>query len=197
MIKTAQIQFSSPISTEEEYQAKKILISIKYAKKSLEKATKHLENVLKPFEDNPDISAEEVWDNRAMFRGFRDTSVYNFNNFKIDAFKCINFFKTFESDYNVIKIVKSFIDSIDDLQKAVNTFTELFDPASMKSKSFVTDIKANIEDILSKSDDIFDLIDNRIKTYVTVNILNINWLDEVRDNLKVKEVERKSLLINN
>lgn len=193
MIKKAySVQMTYEVSDGEKIQAERALLCFNHALKLLNMASDHLNIMKTPFKDNPEMSPEEVMKARAAIRRFRDKSIENFNEFKVASFKCVNAMQTFASDTQTVKLMKSFISSIDDLEAKVNKFTDLFD--DLESKDFVKNIVTNLEEIQKQCDDIHEIIDERIKSHVQSNILSKNWVDSVSSDLQMK-VEQKTPLI--
>ena len=196
MFKTSQLQISTDISEEEKYYAKKIILNFKQCSKMLEFSKEYLESIFTPFKDNPNISGEEIYKERAMFREYRDELVNNFNEFKLIAFKCVNLCRRFESDNEVLKLINSFIMIIDELEKLVNQLIENFESSKLKSNDFVKNITSKIEEIKKKISDINNLINDRIKTYFQENILASNWLDEIAEKHKIQLNKYEPIMVD-
>ena len=145
-----------------------------------------------PFKNNPEMSPEEVMKARAAIRRFRDKSVENFNEFKNAAFKCVNLMQEFSSDTQTVKLMKSFVSSVDDLENNVNKFIDLFN--DLESKSFSKDVVSHIEEIQSQCEEVEEIVDERIKSHIQNNILAKSWVDSVSNDLQMK-VEKKTPLI--
>lgn len=180
------------ISDAEKTQAERALICFNYTLKLLDMASEHLNIMKTPFKDNPDIDPAEVLKARAAIRRFRDKSVDNFNEFKIAAFKCVHTMQVFSSDTQTLKVMKSFISSIDDLELSVNNFVDLF--GDLESKSFTKDIVQSIEDIQKQCEEVEEIVDERIKSHIQSNILAKSWVDSVSNELQMK-VEKQTPLI--
>lgn len=193
MIKKAySIQMSYDVSDPEKHQAEQALLAFKSSANLLTQASDYL-NILKtPFKDNPDMTPEDVMKARPVIRRFRDKAIDNFDLFKRNSFKCVNLMQTFSTDTQTLKLMKSFINSIDELEVKVNAFAELFN--DLESNDFSKSVVSNIEDIQKKCDDIDEIIDERIKSHVQTNILATNWVDAVSTDLQMK-VEQKTPLI--
>lgn len=193
MIKKAYaIQMSYDVSDEEKTQAEKALLYFSHALKMLHLGNEHLNIMKTPFKDKPDINTDEVMKARAAIRRFRDKAVDNFNEFKHASFKCVNAMQAFASDTQTVKLMKSFISSIDELEVKVNDFVDLF--IDLESKDFAKNIVTIIEDIQSQCDEIEEIIDERIKSHIQNNILATSWVDSVSNELQMK-VEQKTPLI--
>lgn len=180
------------VSDSEKQQAEKALLYFKAAERFLIQAADHLNIMKTPFKDNPDMTPEDVMKARAVIRRFRDKAIENFDKFKKVSFDCVNIMQTFESDTQTLKLMKSFIASVDDLEVSVNQFADLFN--DLQSKEFVKDVTAAIEGIQKQCDEIDEIIDERIKSHIQTNILASSWVDAISNDLQMK-IEKKTPLI--
>jgi hypothetical protein len=190
--KSYSVQMSYNVSDTEKQQAEKALLFFKAAEKYLVQAADHLNIMKTPFKDNPDMTSEDVMKARAVIRRFRDTAIDNFDKFKRVSFDCVNLMQTFSTDTQTLKLMKSFITSIDELEVKVNGFADLFN--DLQSKDFAKDVVASIEDIQKQCDDIDEIVDERIKSHIQTNILATSWVDSISNDLQMK-IEKKTPLI--
>ena len=193
MIKKAYaVQMSYEVSDPEKKAAEQALLSFNAALKKLVLASEHLNIMKTPFKDNQEMDSKEIMKARAAIRRFRDKAIENFNAFKHAAFKCVNAMQTFGNDTQSVKLMKSFISSIDDLEIGVNDFADIF--SDLESKDFAKDIVAAIENIQKQCEDIEEIIDERIKNHIQSNILATSWVDSVSNELQM-QIEQKTPLI--
>jgi hypothetical protein len=186
------IQMTYDISDIEKQEAKKALLHFDNAVKLLGFASDNLNTIKTPFTDNSDMTPESVVKERFFLRQFRDQSIEQFDAFKFSAFKCVSIMQNFSSDTQTIKLMKSFISAIDDLETKVNDFVKSFDV--LDSKDFSKKIVEKINDIQKQCDDIHEIVDERIKDHIQKNILANNWVDIVSNNLQNK-IEKKTPLM--
>lgn len=193
MIKKAYlVQMTYDVSDAEKASAERALYFFDHALKLLQLASEHLDIMKTPFKNNPEMDPKEVMKARAAIRRFRDKSVENFNEFKKSAFQCVHEMQEFASDTQTLKLMKSFISSIDDLEVKVNNFVDLFN--DLEAKDFSTQIVSDIETIQKQCDDIEEIIDERIKDHIQQNILATNWTDSVGKEMEMT-IEPKTPLI--
>lgn len=190
--KAYAVQMSYEVNDEEKHQATRALLCFEHSVKALDLASDHLNMIKTPFKDNPNIPPEDIFKARAALRRFRDKAVDNFNEFKKISFKCIKIMQNFSSDTQTIKLIKSFISSVDDLQKIVNELVNLFN--DLKSKEFSTKVVSSIEKIQKQCEVISDIVEERIKSHIENNIIATNWVDSVGNELQMK-IEKKTPLI--
>lgn len=194
MIKKAYaVQMSYDVSVAEKEQAEKSVVCFKFTNKKLKKASEHLNIMKNPFKDNPEIPSKDIMKARAAIRRFRDESVDNFNNFKKYAFKCIQIMQTFGSDTQIIKLIKSFINSIDELEKEVNKFVDLF--SDLQSKEFAKEVVSSIDNIQKQCEELSSLMEERIVNYIQSNVLATSWVDTIGNELQLKIEKKKPLIL--
>jgi hypothetical protein len=186
------VSLTYDITDLEKAQAEKALLAFDYTLKLLRLSSDHLNIMLIPFKDHPEIPEKEIVKYRAALRRFRDKAIENLNNFKRYSFQCISLIQMFSTDTQTSKLIKSFISSVEDIEKLVNRFSGLFD--KLDSKDFVTEIVKEAEQIQKEIEQLEDLIDSRIKTHIQTNILGKTWVDNVSDELQIN-VENKTPLI--
>lgn len=169
------MQLSYNINKYEKEQAKKIIDLLNSSKSKLSSAKLYLNIMKSSFQGARAMSSEETMKIRVALRRFRDQAIDNFNLFKQEAFNCVSSMKVFANDAQTIKVVRAFINLIDDLEYVVNKFSELFD--NLSSTSFSDDCVSYILKIQKYSDSIIELIDERIITHIQKNILSHTWVD--------------------
>jgi len=194
MLNKIASQLSYNISAAEKNQAEKALICFKHTKKSLKLAIEYIDILYTPFKENSDITAEEIIKYRAALRRFRDKAIENFNTFKLLSFECVQVMDIFSSDSQINKLIKTFISLIDDIQSDVNKFVDEF--KDLKSKTFIPDIIKCIDNIKKNSDQLQEIIDERILSHIQENILSSTWIDDVSRELKRKIEKKKPLIID-
>ena len=183
---------SYEVSDTEKRQAEHALLCFRDAEKLLTQASDHLNIMKTPFKDNPDMTPQDVVKARAVIRRFRDKAIDFFDEFKKAAFQCVNLMQTFASDTQTLKLMKSFISSVDELEIKVNNFADLFN--DLEDKDFPKNVVTGIEDVQKQCDDIDEIIDERIKSHIQTNILATSWVDSISNDLQMK-IEHKTPLI--
>ena len=192
--KAYAVQLTYDISDPEKAEADKALLAFNEAIKLLNMALTHLNIMHTPFKNHPDIDTKQLIQFRAALRRYRDKFVDNFNNFKNIAFKCISLLSPFSNDTQTIKLIKSFISAIEDLEKNVNIFSELFN--NLQAKDFVTQIVKALDDIEQEVDKLKEMINDRIKSHIQSDILGKSWVNDVSEAIEMKMEEKTPLLID-
>lgn len=192
MIKKSH-EISFDISSEEQHQAQQLLIYIDQCLRLLKDAKEYLDTIKIPFENNPETKPKEILSQRFYLREFRDKSIEKFNDFKKACFHCVICINKFSSDPQVLKISKSFISTVDDLEKSVNKFVNLF--SNLEGDNFVKDIIDVTKLIQSKCDDAQDILEERLKNYIGSNVLNETWVDKVQKDFNFAVEKKKPRML--
>ena len=190
--KSYSVQMSYDVSDTEKHQAEKALLYFKGAEQQLMQASDYLNIMGTPFKDNPEMTPEDVMKARAVIRRFRDQALDNFNKFKRVAFECVNLMQTFQTDTQTLKLMKSFIASVDEIEIKVNHFADLFQ--DLQDKDFAKNVVSSIDGIQKQCQEIDQIIDERIKNHIQTNILATSWVDSISNDLQMK-IEKKTPLI--
>jgi hypothetical protein len=186
-------QLNYDITSEEKEQAEKALSAFEHVSKLLHKCEQHLDILYIPFKDHPEVTPEELVEHRASLRRFRDKVINNFNTFKKATFRCIQLMNYFSSDTQSSKLVKSVISTVEEIEKNINEFSELF--TNLEDKDFVPEIVKTIDCVKKDIEQLEDIIDERIKSHILTNILGKTWVNSLQDELKVNIDERVPLLV--
>lgn len=186
--KTYATQLSYEVQDEEKDHANKAILYFDHLLKILKFCNEHISLIYIPFKDNQEISPEQTFKARAALRRYRDKLADNFNVFKRQAFKCFLLLQPFSVDTQIVKLSKSFVLSISDIEKQVNRFIELF--SNLQSKDFGPAVVKGAESIKKEMSQLEQIIEDRIKNHIQVNILARNWVDTVSDELQ-KKIEKK------
>lgn len=187
------VQMTYDVSDAEKAEAEKAILAFNHTLKQLKIAADHLNIMLTPFKDHPDIGPDQVFKFRVQIRKFRDQAIDNFNNFKISAFRCIVVMQKFQTDTQTSKLMKAFIASIDDLETKVNDFAEEFQ--DLKSNEFSKNVVKFITDIQDKCEEIEEIVNDRLKAHIRENILSKTWVDDISTELDTKIEQSKPLIM--
>lgn len=186
--KSYAIQLTYTVPSEEKDRATKILLYLDHLLKILKLCEEHIDLIYIPFKDNPEISPDQTFKARAALRRYRDKVADNFNVFKRQAFKCFTLLQPFSTDTQIVKLSKSFVLSVNDIEKQVNRFIELF--TNIKSKDFGQSIVKGAEGIKKETAQLSQIVEDRIKNHIRNNILARSWVDNISDELQQK-IEKK------
>lgn len=183
------IKTGSPITEKEKRLAKVALTLFKQSNAELDFATEHLNHIKDFFAEKENITADEVFKNRAMLRIYRDKVVQNFSEYKVIATKFIGIINFFSSDLSFFKLIKSLISSTNDIESMIRDFVTLFD--DLKNEEFSKEIIKSVDAIQEKSKEISDLLNDRLKKFLEENILDLNWFGNLGESkFEIEKDER-------
>lgn len=180
------------VPDEEKNRAEKATRWFNYCLKVLKQCDEHLNLIYNPFKKNNNVSPDKIFESRAMLRNVRDKISDNFNNFKKIAFKSYVIMQPFTSDTQTEKVLKSFVNCVEDIEIQVNRLISLFD--NLKSEDFGKGIVSAIENIKKEIAEFNQIVEDRVKMHIQTNILARTWVDSVSNELQEK-VEKKSPLV--
>lgn len=184
---------SYEVPDEEKDKASKAIRHFQHLIKIMKSCNEHLELMHTPFKDNGDLSTDQAYTARAALRRYRDKVIDNFNIFKRQAFKCFVLLQPFSIDTQFVKLNKSFVFSISDIEKQVNKFAELF--SNIESKDFAQNMIKSIENIKKEMAKLEQIVEDRIIDHIQTNILARNWVDNVSNELQEKVEDKIPLAI--
>lgn len=187
-VKAYGLQMAYEVPEAEKEQAMKLIVYLDHLIKILNYCDEHIDLIYTPFKDNPNITSDQTFKARAALRRYRDQLTENFNVCKRQAFKCVLLMHPFSVDTQFVKLNKSFILAINDIEKQVNRFIDLF--ANLQAKDFGASIVKGAENIKKEIYQLKQIIEDRMKTHVYNNILARSWVDSVSEELQQK-VERR------
>jgi hypothetical protein len=87
-----------------------------------------------------------------------------------------------------MKLQKSFVSAIGDLESSVNNFIDIF--SDLKSKNFAAAVVKGVEGIQKELAQTKQIIEERVRDHVVKNILSRNWTDDVSKEMN-KKVEKQ------
>ncbi len=185
---------SYQVSEDEKRTARKAIDVFNATSMMLSKAEDYLSEIKNPFSKDPNISSEKVFEYRAALWKFRDEFIKKIELFKEACFKCMYVTRPFSFDTQVINLLSSFSNSVEELDKVIRDFVEIF--KDLRSKDFGTELMKVIEKLEENSKKIKDLIAERIIPHIEKNILSSSWTDEVGAKIQSTLGERKRPIVD-
>lgn len=176
------INMSLDVPSSEKKIAQKIVRKFQFLVKKIDSFDKHLDILYNPFKSHENISEESITEHRASLRRYRDKIKENFSEIKIFIVTCITDLNYFSSDTHISELIKSFNDSIGDIEDALEIL--LTDLDNWQDKEYRNNIMKCIENIKKQTSQLENLINDRIINDINTNILAKNWTDNLDDKLK-------------
>lgn len=183
---TIEMSFDIPESEQKEAQLASELFS--QVINSLDHAKDHLNIIYEPFKKASDVPPEAVWEWRGAIRQYKDQIKTNYNKVKRLAFQALVKLDVFSSDTHIMELINSFKDAIGELEKQIGILLDILD--DLKAIDFRQNVISGIEAVRHQSQEIENLIKDRIIDHIDANILTRDWMANISNDLKVKVRER-------
>jgi len=175
------------ISDAEQVRAEKCLDGLDKLILTCDAFQSHLDKIQIPFKENQDITPEQIWKFRSVFRNYRDEAKIKFLSIQEEAFKCSDLLNEFSSDTQVEKMISSFDGCMEDLSQCFDDFCETFD--AMQAKEFKELNIAAIDKLNKKIKELKQLIDERVAKFMQNDILDSNWYDKfIKEKEKLQSI---------
>lgn len=176
------INMSLDVPDSEKKIAQRIVRKFQHLSKKIDSFDKHLDIIYNPFKSHENVSEESISEHRAALRRYRDKINENFEDIKVFIVGCITDLNYFSSDTNISEIIKSFNDSISDMENSLEALLSGLD--NWKDKDYRSNVMKCIENVKKQTKSIDNLINDRIINDINTNILAKNWTDNLDDKLK-------------
>jgi len=176
------INMSLDVPSSEKKIAQMVVRKFQQLSKKIDAFDKHLDILYNPFKSHETVTEESVIQHRAALRRYRDKIKDNFANIKVFIVSCITDLNYFSSDTHISELMKSFNDSIGDIEEALEDLLTNLD--NWKNKEYRTNVMKCIESVKKQCNQLDDLINDRIIDDINTNILAKNWTDNLDDKLK-------------
>lgn len=186
-------QMTFDITDSEKEAAKKALVCFEKLQNLLSLAVNHLDIMYEPFKDFGNVTPEELIESRFILRNYRDQVLDNFNKAKVIGLKCVMLMDTFASDTQSSEIMNTFVSSMQEIEKQVNRFAEIFNKLS--SKEFSNIAITSIDSIKKQVAQLDQLVYDRIFDHIDTNILAKNWVSDLSEELDVDFQTKKPLVM--
>jgi dGTP triphosphohydrolase len=159
----------------------------------LQDAKDYLDLIYVPFQKHQNIDMEMVTDYRKTFREYRDQVKLKFRKIVKKAYKCVALMNSFSTDTATEEIMESFIGTIRELDKYVDTFVSIF--SNLNSSEFRDHLISTIDSLKKQMNQIEQLIRDRILEHIDSNILAKNWAKDISDGNSEPIEERVPLVV--
>ncbi len=191
--KAYAIQMTYDVSDKEKSDAEKALYAFNFLVKNIKNCENHLDIIYTSFKGKTNEDPKSIYNSRAALRSYRDKVVDNFNEFKKYAFQCFTLMKPFSSDTQTIKIMKSFTMAIEDIEKQVNYFVDLFN--KLDDPDLIENILKFVDSVKKEIFQFVQIVEERIINHLQRNILGRNWIDNVSKELQVGVENKIPLMV--
>jgi len=194
IFKHAQIQMSYEVTEKEITDANKLISYFDKFNKKLDVNKNHLDEILNSFKDAPEnTDPEEVYNKRGIFIAYKDEVKQDFLELIQLAVYCLATSNLFNTDSQIQQLVSSFNDYVEDLQKQVGFFEDVFN--DLKDKDFGKNVVEVVKDVKKTSVQLEQLIKERIIPHMKKNIMGQNWATEISEKSNVSLERPKPFMV--
>jgi dGTP triphosphohydrolase len=138
-----------------------------------------------PFQKHQNIDMEMITDYRKTFKEYRDQVKLKFQKVVKKAYKCVALMNEFSTDTATEEIMESFVGTIRELDKYIDTFVSIF--SNLNSSEFRNHLISTIDSLKKQMNQIEQLIKDRILEHIDSNILAKNWAKNLSDRFEDSE----------
>jgi dGTP triphosphohydrolase len=149
---------------------------------NMEDAKDYLDLIYVPFQKHQNIDMEMIVEYRKTFREYRDQVQLKFRNIAKKGYKCVALMNAFSTDTATEELMDSFIGTIRELDKYVDTFVSIF--SNLNSSEFRDHLISTIDSLKKQMNQIEQLIKDRILDHIDSNILAKNWAKDISDRFE-------------
>jgi hypothetical protein len=182
-------QLSFNVPDNEKDIAKKAVQSFLQVKEKIEAFNVHLDIIYNPFSAHQIVSTKSIVENRGALIRYKNKVRENFNNIAKVALYCVANMNQFSNDTRSVELMKSFVDSIGDIEDQVKNFNIIF--KNLKAKEFKDNVIKVVQSIKKQGAQATKLIDERILSHINTNILATNWKENLSQELKFQIEEKE------
>jgi len=155
--------------------------------------SKYLDLIYEPFKKCQSTDGEMLVQYRKTFRQYRNMVQKKFSNILRKAHKCVALMNEFSVDTATEELMDSFIGAIKEEEQYIDTFVSIF--SNLNSPDFRNYLVSTVDSIKKQSNQIEQIIKDRIFDHIDTNILAKNWATSVSERLKEPKIERVPLVV--
>jgi hypothetical protein len=152
-----------------------------------------LDVMYKSFKDHTGIKPEQADKIQNYLDMYLEKLDDYLKNLKVKALKCIEILQKFQSDTDILSMLKSLDELLDNLKLYQDMLSKTI--KEEKSEDFQQNAIKCLESIKKEIAQLKQLITERIMTYLNKNILGNNWSSDVKedivDDIKEQKVEQE------
>jgi len=147
---------------------------------SLKLAVEYLEHIYYPFKKYDNFDPSIISQYRNTFYKYRDEVKNKFDDINQKSRHCIRLMNHFGVDTSVEDVMSSFTSQFKELNSMVALFLSIFD--DLNDPELKKNIISTIDSIKKNTNQIKQLINDRILDYLDTNVLAKSWTDTLDEN---------------
>lgn len=187
------VQMNLDVPDAEKRVAEKASEAFESVMAQLKLTSEKLDLISVPFSKVQRLDSEEVVENRAMLRKYRDEIKNLFDTTFKTAYSAVSLMSEFATDSAVEELMQSFVSALRELEKQDNYFLSIF--SNLNSPEFKDTLLLSVDAVKRQGSQLKQLINDRVLEYIDTNILAKNWESLVNDQYKDKLKSKTPLLV--
>jgi len=194
MIKRAySVQMSFDIPDEQKNIALQAKRAFEEVISRLRIAKRYLNKIYEPFSDLKESDPDEIYQHRLVFRRYRNQVKEYYQEVLAQIQKATLLMTSFSSDLDVVEMLDSFANIVHYLKDDVNTL--LGDFSQLRNPKFPELLTKDIDQIKEDTDEIKEILNDRVLEYLDTNILAKNWISGITNEESTKLFENSPLIV--
>lgn len=159
----------------------------------IQSVSEYLDVIYHPFKKRQNVDMDMVVEYRKTFRQYRDQVKKKFSSIIKKSYRAVALMNEFSIDTATEELMDSFIGSIRELEKYVDTFVSIF--SNMNSSEFRNHLVSTIDSIKKQLSQIRQLVTDRILEHIDSNILAKDWAKDLSERFEEPLEERVPLVV--
>lgn len=158
-----------------------------------EDVIKYLDLIYVPFSKHQNVDSEMLVEYRRTFRQYKDQVRRKFRRILKTAYRAVALMNEFSIDTATEELMNSFMGSVRELEKYVDTFVSIF--SNLSSPDFRNNLISTIDSIKKQLNQIRQLVLDRVMDHIDSNILAKDWAKDLLDRVDEPLQERVPLVV--
>jgi dGTP triphosphohydrolase len=159
----------------------------------MQSASDYLDIIYNPFQKRQSVDMEMIVEYRKTFRQYRDEVKRKFSIIIKKSYRAVALMNEFSIDTATEELMDSFMGSIRELEKYIETFVSIF--SNMNSSEFRNHLVSTIDSIKKQLNQIRQLVTDRILEHIDSNILAKDWAKDLSERFDEPLQERVPLVV--
>ncbi len=159
----------------------------------MEDVSNYLDLIYVPFSKHQNLDSEMLVEYRRTFRQYRDQVQRKFKVIMKLAYRTTALMNEFSTDSATEELMNSFIGSVRELEKYVDTFVSIF--SNLSSPEFRNHLISTVDSVKKQLNQIRQLVMDRILDHIDSNILAKDWAKDLSDRYDEPLQERVPLVV--
>jgi hypothetical protein len=174
------VQMSFDISPGEVAKAERAQVAFENVMGNLRVGRNHLALIYEPFDQLQESDSAQLHKYRRVFRRYRGQVQENYEAVMASAKRAVLAMAPFSSDIDIADMMNAFGSLVEDLENHVNRFLGLF--RDLHSEQFLPKLKEDVNIIRKDTEQLIEIIQERLLDYIDSNILAKTWVKDVADD---------------